>query len=75
LLLINGRLITWCLTELKRTAAEAEAQMMRGKIPPRGARLKAGLEKTQPSGFFLGFLGFFGFFWVFKIYLPRRESF
>jgi hypothetical protein len=45
LLLINGRLITWCLSELKRTAAEAEAQMLRGKIPPRGARLKAGLEK------------------------------
>jgi hypothetical protein len=72
LLLINGRLITWCLTELKRTAAEAEAQMMmRGKIPPRGARLKAGLEKTR----FFCFLVFFWVFWVFLIYLPRRECF
>jgi hypothetical protein len=30
----------------------------------RTVRLKAGLEKTQPSGFFLGFF-FFLFFWVF----------
>jgi hypothetical protein len=37
----------------------------------RTVRLKAGLEKNQPSGFFLVVL----VFWVFFIYLPRRESF
>ncbi len=48
LLLTNGRLIEWCLAELKRTAHEAEAQM-RGKIP-RGARMKETLNHRDQNG-------------------------
>jgi hypothetical protein len=34
---------------------------------------EAGVEKIQPSGFFLGFLVFIWVFWVFYIFALKRE--